>query len=105
MDPPYLITTAVYNETNGWNNEKEHQLLNFVDNLINGKKKFMLSNIIEKKYKKNEPLLYWTKQKKENIEIFPIDYHYKSASYNKKNRDGMEKEIIIILKEEKDVKN
>lgn len=98
MDPPYLITTAVYNESNQWTNDDEHRLLNFIDTLISNNKNFMLSNVIEKKDRKNEPLYYWTQTNKDKIDIIDINYHYRSSSYNKINRDSKEKEIIIIPK-------
>lgn len=96
MDPPYLITTAVYNESNQWNNQKEYQLLDFVEELLSTNKNFMLSNIIEKRSRRNEPLYYWTEKQAANIEIIDINYHYRGASYNKKNRDDQEREIIIV---------
>lgn len=96
MDPPYLITNAVYNESDQWNNEDEHRLLNFIDKINDNKKDFMLSNVIEKKYKRNEPLYYWTQLNKDRIKVLTIDYHYRSSSYNKKNRDGKEQEVIIV---------
>lgn len=102
MDPPYLITTAIYNESNQWNNEDEHRLLDFIDNLIRDNKNFMLSNVIEKKDKRNEPLYYWTHKNEEHIEIINIDYNYRSSSYNKINRDAKEQEIIIIPKRVKE---
>lgn len=98
MDPPYLITTAVYNESNQWNNEDEHRLLDFIDEMIITKNNFMLSNVIEKKYKRNEPLFYWTHQNKDSVDVVNIDYNYRSSSYNKINRDGKEQEVIIIPK-------
>lgn len=98
MDPPYLITTAVYNESNQWNNEDEHRLLDFIDELMLNEKNFMLSNVIEKKYKRNEPLFYWTHKNKDSVDVVNIDYNYRSSSYNKINRDGKEQEVIIIPK-------
>lgn len=96
MDPPYLITNAVYNETNKWNNQKEYELLGFIDNLILESKAFILSNVIEKKGFRNEPLCYWTELNKQKIKIISIDYHYRSSSYNKLNRNLEEKEVIIM---------
>ena len=32
-DPPYLITTATYNEKNGWNVYKEKELLKLLDSI------------------------------------------------------------------------
>ena len=95
---PYLITTAVYNESNQWNNEDEHRLLDFIDNLIRDNKNF-IPNVIEKERQRNEPKTYcWTHKNEEHIEIINIDYNYRSSSYNKINRDAKEQEIIIIPK-------
>lgn len=33
IDPPYLITCATYNERDGWNEERERELLAFMDRL------------------------------------------------------------------------
>jgi hypothetical protein len=62
----------------------------------------MLSNVIEKKDKRNEPLYHWTHKNKEHIEIINIDSNYRSSSYNKINRDAKEQEIIIIPKRMKE---
>ena len=59
---------------------------------------FVLSNVLEKKGRRNEPLYYWTTTRKEEIEIVDIAYHYRSASYNKINRDANEREVIILPK-------
>lgn len=100
MDPPYLITTAVYNENNGWSDELEYKLLDFLNYLIKNNKPFVLSNVLEKRGKKNEPLSYWIYQNKNVIEVIDINYHYRSASYNKKDRNAGEREIIIKFKGE-----
>ncbi len=98
MDPPYLITRAVYNESGQWTNEDEHRLLDFIDELLKKEKMFMLSNVIEKKNKRNEPLYYWVHKNTQNIDLIDIKYNYRSSSYNKINRDAKEQEIIIIPK-------
>ncbi len=98
LDPPYLITNATYNESNKWSNESEHKLLNLMDNLIQNNKKFVLSNVLQKKNKMNEPLYYWTEKNKEKIDIYHMHYSYSCASYNKKNREFKEDEIIVTWK-------
>lgn len=95
MDPPYLITDAVYNESNKWKEQNEYELLKLVNYLLDNKKQFVLSNVLEKQGRRNEPLYYWTTTRKDDICIVDIDYHYKSASYNKKNRNAQEREVII----------
>lgn len=98
MDPPYLITNAVYNESNKWNNNFEYKLLDFIDGLVLQGKEFVLSNVLTKKDHINEPLNYWYHKHKDKVDLFNIDYNYKSSSYNKKNRESKEQEIIIKLK-------
>ena len=96
LDPPYLITDAVYNESNGWNEKNEKELLAFLDTCIRLKKKFVLSNVLSKEDGKilNEPLNEWILCHDE-IKVIDIDYHYRSSSYNKKNRNAKEREIIV----------
>ena len=95
MDPPYLITDAVYNESNKWREQNEYELIRLMNFLLDNKKSFVLSNILEKQGRRNEPLFYWTTTRKNDINIVDIDYHYRSASYNKKNRNAKEREVII----------
>ena len=94
IDPPYLITTATYNETNKWDNETEYNLLRLIDFFIEKNIKFVLSNVLEKKGKRNEPLYFWSESNKK-IKCFDIDYNYRSSSYNKIDRDSMEREVIF----------
>ena len=96
-DPPYLITDAVYNENDGWGKKDEIALLGLLDNLHNKGIKFALSNVLQKKKLniKNEILYNWLENNKDKYFVNKIDYHYRSASYNKKNRDGLEEEVLI----------
>ncbi len=96
-DPPYLITDAVYNENDGWGKQEEIALLSMLDKLNNNGIKFALSNVLQKKNLnvKNEILYNWLEKNKEKYFINKIDYNYRSASYNKKNRDGLEEEVLI----------
>ena len=94
MDPPYLITTAVYNESKGWDEDREKKLLQLIDYFIQENKLFVLSNILQRGEKINTILEEWIKKNKNKIEVKYIDYSYKSSSYNKKNREIVEKEIL-----------
>lgn len=98
MDPPYLIMNAVYNESSKWNEQKEYELLYLLNYFLDNNKRFVLSNVLEKQGRRNEPLFYWTTTMKEKIEIIDINYNYRSSSYNKKNRNAQEREVIIIPK-------
>lgn len=95
LDPPYLITEAFYNISSQWNQNTELLLINFLDHLISINKNFVLSNVLSKAGFENKILIDWCENQKENIEIIDIDYHYKSSSYNKKNRELNEREVII----------
>lgn len=92
-DPPYLITTAVYNENHGWSSRDEKDLLELLKNINKGNKKFALSNVLKKVDKTNTILEKWIIEN--NFNKHNIEYHYRSASYNKKNRDGKEEEVLI----------
>ena len=100
MDPPYLIMNAVYNESGKWREQNEYDLLHLINYFLDTKKTFVLSNVLEKQGRRNEPLFYWTTTMQDKIEIIDINYHYRSSSYNKKNRNAEEREVIIIPKRE-----
>lgn len=93
-DPPYLITTAVYNENNGWSENKEEELLNLLQYAHENGKMFALSNVLTKTGKTNSLLKNWIENN--NYNKIPINYHYRSASYNKKNRDSSEEEVLVV---------
>lgn len=90
-DPPYLLTTATYNEQGGWNDARESDLLCLLDKLDNKGIKFALSNVLESKGKTNNILKKWSKKYKINY----LDYNYQNSNYQKKNKDGKEVEVLI----------
>jgi DNA adenine methylase len=92
-DPPYLITTAFYNENNGWNEKNEMDLLLLLSELNKKNIKFALSNVLKKEGKTNLLLEEWIKEN--NFIKNRINYHYRSSSYNKKNRNSKEEEILV----------
>lgn len=97
LDPPYLLTDAVYNETSKWNNKTENQLIEFLDKARKNHLPFCLSNVISKNDNSlvNLPLYNFITDNP-TLRIVNIDYHYRSSSYNKKNRDSNEKEILVL---------
>ena len=96
-DPPYLITDAVYNECSGWSIEDENELISFLKLCNKNSLPFVLSNVLSKDNNNiiNKPLDDFIKSEK-TLRVVDIDYHYRSSSYNKKNRDANEKEIIVV---------
>lgn len=102
-DPPYLITTAVYNENDGWNKKKEDKLLSLLSDISSKNIPFALSNVLKTNLRTNTQLEEWIN--KNNFNVHKINYHYKSSSYNKKNRDRNEQEILVTGGKENEVKN
>lgn len=66
LDPPYMNTTAIYNEggTNkqvpAWSAETEKLLYSYCDKLTERGISFALSNVFENKGKKNDMLIEWS---------------------------------------------
>ena len=90
-DPPYLITTASYNEMNGWTENDEKDLLGYLDYLNSQNVKFALSNVIEHKGRKNYLLIKWAK----NYNIHYLDFDYSNSSYHGNNTDKETREVLI----------
>jgi len=94
-DPPYLVGHAVYNENGNWTGIHEQELLSLLEELDKAGKKFALSNVLEKIGEENHILKNWRLFKRNDLHIFDINYHYRSASYNKINRNSKEREVLI----------
>ena len=90
IDPPYLITTASYNEQNKWTENEEIQLLNYIDELDKQNIKFALSNVFEMNNIENEILKKWS----EKYATHYLDFHYNNSNYQKKNT-GKTQEVLI----------
>ncbi len=93
VDPPYLITDAVYNENGGWTEKHETDLLEVLSELNVKGVPFALSNVLCKKGKQNLLLKKWIKEN--NFHVLDLVYHYRSASYNKKDRNANEREVLV----------
>jgi DNA adenine methylase len=88
-DPPYLISTASYNDGKrgfkGWSEKEELELLNILDTLNKKDIKFALSNVIEHKGKENILLKEWINQN--NYHVNYLDKNYANSNYQTKIRD------------------
>lgn len=93
-DPPYLITCASYNEKNGWNEDKEILLLNFLDLLTTKNIKFALSNVLTSKGKTNTILQNWLKNHPD-YNCHHLEYTYKNSNYHKKDKVNHSDEVLI----------
>jgi adenine-specific DNA-methyltransferase len=60
FDPPYLITFSEYNKL--WNEEKEQELVDFLDTLNQKGYKFAISNVTHYKGKENNIFIEWAKK-------------------------------------------
>lgn len=90
-DPPYLITCASYNESDGWNETKERELLNLLDRLSEKGVRFALSNVLENKGKSNDILKEWSKK----YNIHYLNNTYSNCNYHKKDKSNNTIEVLI----------
>lgn len=93
-DPPYLITVGAYERDYfcKWSEEKEKELLNFLDILNRKGIKFGLSNVLHHKGKTNELLLHWSK--KHNVHHLNKDY--KNCNYQTNSRTIQTSDEVYI---------
>ena len=92
LDPPYIISTATYNEGNGWVEQDEKDLLKLLDDLNEKAIRFGLSNVIELNGKENEILKEWSKK----YNIHDLNFNYSNSSYHKKDKTkGNTREVFI----------
>ena len=91
-DPPYLITTATYNEKGGWVEQDERDLLDLLDKLNEKGVKFGLSNVLSQNGKVNEILKEWS----EKYTVHNLNFNYSNSSYHKKDRSVSETEEVFI---------
>lgn len=78
LDPPYLITFSEYNKI--WNEEKENELLNFLDSLHKKNIKFAISNVTHYKDRVNSIFIEWmSKYNVKKIKSNYISYHDNSV--------------------------
>lgn len=94
-DPPYLLSTATYNDGQrgfgDWNEEDDRDLFNILNELNENEVKFILSNVIEHRGERNEELLSFAK----DHYMTEINKTYKDCSYNLKDRYSKTTEVLI----------
>lgn len=91
LDPPYLISTAAYNENGGWSVNSEKELLDTLDILTNKGVKFALSNVTVHKGKTNTLLKNWAKK----YNIHYLDFNYNNSNYQSKAKSKDTVEVLI----------
>lgn len=94
-DPPYLITTATYNDGKrgfgDWTPTEDAALMSLLDSLDGQGILFAMSNVLEHKGMKNDELIAWSTK----YRITHIDMSYSSCNYQFKDRDGKTVEVLI----------
>ena len=91
-DPPYLVTCASYNEQDGWNEDKERDLLNLLDRLNEKGIRFALSNVFENKGKSNDILKEWSKR----YSIHYLNNTYGNCNYHTKDKSKTSTIEVLI---------
>ena len=96
FDPPYLVTTGVYNTASAffgkWDEKQELALLELLSDLTSRNIPFALSNVTEHKGAKNELLLQHL-EKHPNLTVHKIASNYSNSSYNTR-REGS-REVLV----------
>jgi adenine-specific DNA-methyltransferase len=94
-DPPYLISTATYNDGkrgfDGWTKEDDKKLFELLDNANKKGIKFALSNVIEHKGIKNTELIEWASK----YNIHYLNFNYNNSNYQNNNKEHQTIEVLI----------
>ena len=96
-DPPYLITDAVYNKF--WNEEREHELYNFLDNLNSDGIKFGLSNVTHHAGKQNDILIEWMQK----YNVHNLDKKYLLGQHTDSYEQNKTQEVYVCNYQKRDV--
>lgn len=94
-DPPYLITCATYNEQDGWNEDREKALHNFLDKADKQGIRFALSNVLHSKGKENRILIDWI-DSNPKYRAISLDYSYSNSNYQTKDKTSGSEEVLIV---------
>ena len=91
-DPPYLITTASYNENGGWGENEEKKLFDLLDQCTENNIKFALSNVLENKGKENNLLKEWAKK----YNVHHLNTTYGNCSYHAHDKSKNTTDEVLI---------
>lgn len=89
-DPPYSLTTAVYNEATSWNEKNDQLLFEYLDGIDSLGGRFALSNVFTLKGKTNFSLIKWSSR----YHTHHLNMSYSYSSYNTV-RLGSTDEVLI----------
>ena len=99
-DPPYLVTTATYNENGGWTERDEADLLALLDRLHGQGCGFALSNVTESKGRRNTLLLEWLERNRGAYWTIPIQRSYGNSNYHRTRVDVTNEILVVNIKKE-----
>ena len=88
-DPPYFNSTATYNEQNGWNEDDERHLYDFLNLLTNSNVRWALSNNMAI----NSMLQGFCDNG--NYKIYKLNLSYGNCNYHKKDKQSDDCEVLI----------
>lgn len=88
-DPPYFNSTATYNEQNGWNEDDEKHLYDFLNLLTNSNVRWALSNNMAV----NSMLQGFCDNG--NYKIHKLNLSYGNCNYHKKDKRSEDCEVLI----------
>lgn len=89
IDPPYLITEAVYNA--GWNQDSDTKMMNWIDELDARGVEFVMSNVTHHRGKVNEKLIEWMSK----YQVHSQDHQYVFNAYQAKDMSEATVEVMI----------
>ncbi|WP_037324695.1 Dam family site-specific DNA-(adenine-N6)-methyltransferase [Ruminococcus flavefaciens] len=95
IDPPYLITCATYNEQDGWNENDEVRLLEFIQSLTARNIRCALSNVLRSKGKENAILIDWLEAHKKTYTVHQLKFNYANSNYQTKDKSSSSEEVLI----------
>ena len=87
LDPPYLISMSEYNKL--WNDKKEIELCQFLDELDVKGVKFGITNLIYHKGKENETFSDWSKK----YNVYNVNSNY--ISFNDNTVKSSSREVFV----------
>lgn len=96
-DPPYLITDAVYNKF--WNEDREHELYDFLDSLNSNGIKFGLSNVTHHAGKQNDILIEWMQK----YNVHNLDKKYLLGQHTDSYEQNKTQEVYVCNYQKRDV--
>ena len=96
VDPPYLISNAIYNDgpkaiNSKWEFQDDIDLYNYLDKATEQGLKWAVSNVVSHKGQENEILIDWA----EKYNVYDIFSDYSKAVYNKTKTTDPTIEVLV----------